>query len=217
LQAPLVAVQSCISYVTDGYAGEITEGQQDWLKRGARRIDALLTLITDLIDIPRIEMGLLAREMKELSLNDLVRRSVEGLEMIARQKGLKFETELPPVSPQVYGSYRRLQQVITNLTNNAINYTREGGITVRVNQDENGARVEFSDSGIGISSADLPRLFAEFSRGSNVETKGSGLGLSISKRIIEAHGGKVWAESPDPTTGKGSRFTFTLPKDWRPK
>jgi signal transduction histidine kinase len=217
LQAPLVAVQSCISYVTDGYAGEITEGQRDWLQRGAHRIDALLTLITDLIDIPRIELGLLAREMKELSLNEVTSRAVEGLEMIARQKGLGFVTELPPVSPKVYGSYRRLQQVITNLTNNAISYTREGGITVRVRQDENGARVEFSDSGIGISSADLPRLFTEFSRGSNVETKGSGLGLSISKRIIEAHGGRVWAESPDPATGKGSRFTFTLPKNWRPK
>lgn len=212
LQAPLVAVQSCISYVLDGYAGEATEGQKDWLQRGSRRIDGLLVLITDLLDIPRIELGQLKKEMTELALNEMVTRSLEGLEMLAKRKGLQFSVELPQKSPVIFGSGRRLQQVITNITNNAINYTKEGKIKISVAENENEIRVDITDTGIGIPPQDLPKLFDEFYRGSNVESKGSGLGLSIAKRIIAAHSGKIWAESPDLETGRGSRFVFTIPK-----
>lgn len=212
LQAPLVAVQSCISYVLDGYAGEATEGQKDWLQRGSRRIDGLLVLITDLLDIPRIELGQLKKEMTELALNEIVNRSLEGLEMLAKRKGLQFSVELPQTSPVIFGSGRRLQQVITNITNNAINYTKEGKIKISLAENEKEIRVDITDTGIGITPQDLPKLFDEFYRGSNVESKGSGLGLSIAKRIIIAHNGNIWAESPDSETGRGSRFVFTIPK-----
>ena len=212
LQAPLVAVQSCISYVLDGYAGEATEGQKDWLQRGSRRIDGLLVLITDLLDIPRIELGQLKNEMTDLSLNEVINRSLEGMELLAKRKGLRFFVELPQKSPIIHGSSRRLQQVMTNLTNNAINYTKEGRITISLSENENEVQVDVTDTGIGIPPKDLPKLFDEFYRGSNVESKGSGLGLSIAKRIIIAHGGKIWAESPDEETGRGSKFIFTLPK-----
>jgi len=182
------------------------------LERGTRRIDGLLTLITDLLDIPRIESGQIAQEMKEISLNETVKRATEGLDNVARKKGITLKVELSPSSPKVYASNRRLQQVITNLTNNAINYTREGTVLVRVTDNDSEARVEVIDTGIGITPQDLPRLFDDFFRGSNVETKGTGLGLSISKRIVEAHGGKIWADSPCPETNKGTKFTFTLPK-----
>jgi signal transduction histidine kinase len=212
LQAPLVATQSLMSYMLDGYTGQITDGQRDLLERGVRRIDGLLTLLTDLLDIPRIEAGEITREMREISLNDVVKRSVEGLDSLARQKGLALKVELPESPPKIHGASRRLQQVLTNLVGNAVNYTREGAVLVRVVNSDNEVRVEVIDSGIGILPEDLPRLFNDFFRGSNVPMKGTGLGLSISKRIIEAHGGKIWAESPDPETKKGSRFTFTLPK-----
>ena len=212
LQAPLVAVQSCISYVIDGYTGDVSESQKDWLQKASRRVDGLLTLIADLLDIPRIETGQIKREMREINLNDVVSRSTEGLDAIAEQKGIKLFLELPATSPVVFASNRRLQQVITNLANNAINYTRDGTVTIRIKEDEKGARVEVIDTGVGISPEDLPKLFSDFYRGSNVDVKGTGLGLSISKRIIEAHGGQIWAESPCAETGKGSRFTFTLPK-----
>jgi two-component system phosphate regulon sensor histidine kinase PhoR len=182
------------------------------LERGVRRIDGLLTLITDLLDIPRIESGQITREMREISLNEVVKRSLDGLDNVAQQKGLTLKVEMPPSSPTVYGANRRLQQVVTNLVGNAINYTNEGMVLVRVSENENEARVEVIDSGIGILPEDLPRLFNDFFRGSNVGSKGTGLGLSISKRIVEAHGGRIWAESPDPETKWGSRFTFTLPK-----
>jgi signal transduction histidine kinase len=102
--------------------------------------------------------------------------------------------------------------VVTNLTSNAINYTREGTVFVKVQDSDSEVRFEVIDTGIGIPPDDLPRLFDDFFRGSNVGAKGTGLGLSISKRIIEAHGGRIWAESPASETGKGSKFTFTLPK-----
>ena len=215
LQSPLVATQSILSYIADGYTGEITDGQQDLLQRGIRRIDELLMLITDLLEVPRIEAGQLGREMKELSLNEVVKQAVVGLDNVARQKGIELKVELPDASPQVYASGRRLQQVLNNLISNAINYTRDGAALVRVKESENEIAVEVIDTGIGIPPDELPRIFDDFFRGKNAGKKGTGLGLSISKRIIEAHGGKLWAESPCPETGKGSKFTFTLPKDGR--
>ena len=211
LQSPLVATQSLLSYIVDGYTGEITEGQKDLMQRGIRRIDELLTLITDLLDIPRIAAGQLEREKVKLSLNEVVKQAVESLDSVARKKGIGLEVELPESSPKVYASKRRLQQVLNNLISNAINYTREGMVRVRVKEYDNDIAIETMDTGIGIPPGELPRVFDEFFRGSNVGKKGTGLGLSISKRIIEAHGGKIWAESPCPETGKGSRFTFTLP------
>jgi len=213
LQSPLVATQSLLSYIVDGYTGEITDGQKDLMQRGIRRIDALLTLITDLLDIPRIEAGQLNREMREISLNEAVKQATDGLDNVARQKGLTLQVELPERSPTVYASNRRLQQVVTNLASNAINYTREGAVLVKAADGKDEVRVEVIDTGIGIPPEELPRLFDDFFRGSNVGAKGTGLGLSISKRIVEAHGGKIWAESPAPETGKGSKFTFTLPKN----
>jgi len=212
LQSPLIATQSFLSYILDGFTGPITDGQKDLLERGVRRIDGLLTLITDLLDIPRIEAGQITREMREISLNEVVKRSLEGLDNVAKQKELTLKVELPESSPKIIGASRRLQQVLTNLASNAINYTNEGMVLVRVFDNEKDVRVEVMDTGIGILPEDLPRLFNDFFRGSNVGSKGTGLGLSISKRIVEAHGGKIWAESPDPETKKGSRFTFTIPK-----
>jgi signal transduction histidine kinase len=213
LQSPLVATQSIMSYILDGYTGEITEGQKDLLDRGMRRIDGLLTLITDLLDIPRIETGQITREMKEISLNEVLKSAVDGLDNVSKQKGIELKVELPQSPLKIYGSSRRLQQVITNLVSNAISYTSEGMVLIRLTDGDKEVRVEVIDSGIGISPDDLPQLFDDFFRGSKVVgTKGTGLGLSISKRIIEAHGGTIWAESPCPETNKGSKFTFILPK-----
>ena len=110
-----------------------------------------------------------------------------------------------------------MQQVITNLVNNAINYTPEGTITLRVQEQANDLLVEITDTGIGIPAEDMPRLFEDFFRASNVESKGTGLGLSITRRIIEAHGGKIWVESPCPETNTGTKFSFTLPKPGKTK
>jgi signal transduction histidine kinase len=212
LRAPLSATQSCLWAITDGYAGPVNDEQKDLLQRSTRRIDGLLTLISDLLDIPRMEAGQLIQEMKDLSFNEVVERSVDSVERLAREKNLTLRVDLSDTSPTICGSSRRLQQVLTNLLSNAINYTEEGVISVHVADSEKELCVEVCDSGAGIPREELPKVFQDFFRGSNAKSDGTGLGLSISRRIVEAHGGKIRAESPCPETGKGSKFAFTLPK-----
>jgi signal transduction histidine kinase len=211
LKAPLTAIQGFLWVMVGGYAGELTDKQRNMLERSSHRIKELLNLISDLLDIPRIETGQLVQEMGQVSLVQVVKTSLVDLRQLAKQKGLKLKTELPQGLPRIRGSAPRLRQVVTNLVNNAINFTPEGSVTIRVRKKGKEIRVEVLDTGIGIPPQDMPRMFEDFFRGSNVETKGTGLGLSISRRIVEAHGGKIWAESPCSETSKGCKFTFTLP------
>lgn len=212
LKAPLSAIQSFLSVMLGGFVGELNEKQRHMMERASQRITELLNLISNLLDIPRIEMGQLVQEMTEVSLAQIIDSFVEEGSSLANQKGIKFSVHVPQNLSTVYGSPSRLQQVITNLVNNAINYTTEGEVCVRAIETDNEILVEVTDTGCGILPEDLSKVFQDFFRGSNVGPKGTGLGLSISRRIIEAHGGKIWVESPCVETGKGSKFCFTLPK-----
>jgi len=212
LKAPLTAIQGFLWVMLGGYAGEITDKQRNMLERSTRRIKELMNLISDLLDIPRIETGQIVQEMKEVSLRQIVKDACDDLRDQAEQKGIKLKVELPQTLPKISGSNPRLQQLVTNLVNNAINYTPEGIVTVRVSKGHNDTKVEVMDTGIGIPPEDLPKVFDDFFRASNVESKGTGLGLSITKRIVEAHEGKIWAESPYPESSVGSKFTFILPR-----
>ncbi len=217
LKAPLTAIQGFLWVILGGFAGEISEKQKNMLERSTRRITELLTLISDLLDIPRIETGQIVQEMKEVSLRQAIRNSLESQRSLATEKGVKLKVEIPEGLPRVKGSASRLQQVITNLVNNAICYTQEGTITVRVQEQAKDLLVEIIDTGIGIPPEDMPRLFEDFFRASNVEAKGTGLGLSNAKRIVEAHGGRIWVESPCSETNTGCKFSFTLPKPSKAK
>ena len=212
LKAPLSAIQSYLWLMLGGFSGELTEKQKTMLERSSVRITELLNLISDLLDIPRIETGQIVQEIEEISLLKVVRGCLEDQWKLAEEKGVKVEVELPRTLPKIRGSSPRLQQVITNLVNNAINYTPEGTVTIRVREVDGDIEVCVMDTGIGIPPEDLPQVFDDFFRASNVETKGTGLGLSIAKRIVEAHGGKIWVQSPCPEKSIGSKFTFTLPK-----
>jgi len=212
LKAPLTAIQGFLWVMLGGFAGEISEKQKNMLERSTRRISELLTLISDLLDIPRIETGQIVQEMKEVSLRQAIKHSLESQRSLAQEKGVRIKVELPEGLPKIKGSASRLQQVINNLVNNAINYTPEGTITIRVQEKANHLLVEVMDTGIGIPADDIPKLFEDFFRASNVEAKGTGLGLSITRRIVEAHGGKIWVESPCPVSNTGCKFSFTIPK-----
>ena len=212
LKAPLAAIQTFLGVILDGFAGELNEKQKHMMQRASQRINELLNLISNLLDIPRIQMGQLVQEMTEVSLAQVIDNFVEEGSALAEQKGLRLSVHIPPNLPCVYGASTRLQQVITNLLNNAINYTDEGEVVMRVVEMDSEILVEVADTGCGISPDDMPRLFEDFFRGGNAGSKGTGLGLSISRRIVEAHAGKIWAESPCTETGKGSKFCFTLPK-----
>ncbi len=213
LKSPLGVSQAAISGILGGYLGQLNEQQRDMLERINRRLEGLSALVDDLIDIPLIETGHLVHEMKEMSLADAVMTSVNEYRPSAAEKGLWLEAVVPDGLPMIYGSARRISQVLNNLLSNAIKYSEHGGILVRASEEDDLVRISVSDTGIGILPQDQPRLFEDFFRGKNVGTvKGTGLGLSICRRIIEAHGGKIWAESPNPETNTGSRFVFTLPK-----
>jgi len=212
LKAPLTAIQGFLWVMLGGYAGEISDKQKNMLERSTKRINELLNLISDLLDIPRIETGQILPEMKEISLRQVLRNCLQDQRNLAKDRGIRLKVELPEKVSRVRGSSPRLQQVINNLVENAINYTSEGTVTLRVQENNRDIQVEVVDTGIGIPADDLPQVFDDFFRASNVDIKGTGLGLSIAKRIVEAHGGRIWCESPCTETSQGSRFIFTLPK-----
>ncbi len=212
LQSPLVATQSFLWQMLDGFTGDITDEQRDMLEKSTQRIDRLMRLIRDLLDIPRIETGQLVYEMKLINLMGIIRDSVEEMESLAKDKGMTIRIEAPVKMARIQGSGPRLQQVAENLISNAIKYSATGEVVVRVIDNRDEVKVEVLDNGIGISAGDLPHVFDDFFRSKGSLERGTGLGLSICKRIIEAHNGKIYVESPCSETGKGSRFSFTLPR-----
>ena len=212
LKAPLTAIQGFLWVMVGGYSGDLNDRQRHMLERSSKRIAELLNLISDLLDIPRIETGQIIPEMKEVSLKQAVRNCLPEQREVAKEKGLRLRVELPETLSRIRGSSPRIQQVIANLVGNALHYTEEGTITVSVIELDDDIQVEIEDTGIGIPAEDMPHVFEDFFRASNVEARGTGLGLSIVKRIVEAHNGRIWCESPCPESSRGSRFTFTLPK-----
>ena len=215
LKAPLAAVQSYLQLMLKGFTGEFTDKQKQMLERSSIRIAQQLKLISDLLDISRIEAGQIVSEMEEIAYLQVVEDSLETMRNQAAEKRISLLTQLPASLPRLKASGARLQQVLTNLLGNAIKFSPEDGeVKVRVTVREGDIHTEVMDTGSGISPEDMPQLFQDFHRGSDKEKSGTGLGLSIARRIVEAHGGKVWAESPNPEDGKGrgAKFTFVLPR-----
>ncbi len=211
LKSPLAAVESYNQVLLSGFAGEISEKQKQILERNSQRIKELLNLIDNILDISRIEAAQLEKE--PTSLQEIALDVAETIRPLAEEKGIELKLKIPSTLPQIKGSKVRLQQVFTNLLGNAVKFTPNQGVISLKLEDEDGfIKAEVADTGVGISEKDLPRIFDDFYRGMDTEFKGAGLGLSICKKIIEAHGGRIWAESPCPETGKGSKFTFILPK-----
>lgn len=213
LKTPIAAVQSYLQVILGGFVGDVNERQRVMLERSSTRLTELLNLINDILDATRIEKGQIVQEMERIELGPVIENALENVRSQAEQKGLCLEMEVPEGLPQVTASARRLGQVLTNLLGNAVQFTPCGGkIKLLVENQNAEIEVTVRDTGVGISPEDLPRIFEAFYRSKSVETKGAGLGLAIAQKIVEAHGGRIWAESPDPKTGKGSKFTFTLPK-----
>jgi len=212
LKAPLTAIQGFLWVMLGGFSGELNKKQKHMLERSSKRISELMELISDLLDIPRIEMGEFANELGDVSLHQVVKRSLDDVHNLAKQKEVKLKAKLPQSLSTIHGSFSRLQRVITEMLTNAINFSPEGSVTIMVIEEDSDIRVEVMDTGIGIPHEELYRVFDEFFRASNVDTRGTGLGLSIAKRVVENHGGRIWVESPCPESNHGSKFTFTLPK-----
>ncbi len=174
---------------------------------------SMAKLTEDLLDLSQIEAGQLKLELEPLVLPELLTSCLHAMEPAMKQKRLALSLDLPASLPTVRADRMRLRQVVGILLDNAVKYTPEGGVTLRAfaSEDQKTVTVQIEDTGIGILSTDLPRVFERFYRVDKSRTResgGYGLGLAIARHIVENHGGRIWAESQ---AGRGSTFSFTLP------
>jgi len=215
LRTPLTSIQWSLDSLRDFLKDNKNERLGRLLDILADDIARLSTLIHELLDLSRIEAGRLRIEKSRFDMCALLREVVDDLMTTAGSHKALIELELEDNLPDVVGDSGRVRQVVSNLVNNAMKYSREKpriAIAARkVSKPRPALEVSVSDNGIGIAEEDLERVFDKFYRVRRDEVSaqsGTGLGLSIAKSIIEAHGGRIWAES---TLGDGSTFTFTLP------
>jgi signal transduction histidine kinase len=177
------------------------------IERAAKRMNRL---IQDLLDVALMEAGQLTIERAQLSAAGLVVEAMDMQRPLASSSSLELRVEVDPDVPDVSGDRDRLLQVFENLIGNAIKFTKTGGRITAGTASRDGEVVFWiADTGCGIASENLPRVFDRFWQATRTGHKGAGLGLAISKGIVEAHGGRIWVES---TAGSGSTFFFTIPR-----
>lgn len=212
VRSPVASIQQQLSVMLEGLTGDLTGRQIRMLTRAKERARGLMDLINDLLDLSKIEAGMVVQYKEPLRLEELLGKVHELIVPEAEAKGLKLKLHVGRSIPPVNGDRNNLEAVFTNLVNNGIKYTPEGGeVTTRIKAEGKNVRVEVSDTGIGISKKDLPRIFDRFYRVKSEKTRqivGTGLGLCIVKHIVEAHLGTISVESDE---GGGSVFTVVLP------
>jgi PAS domain S-box-containing protein len=211
LRTPLHSVREGISVMLDGITGEINEEQKDALTTAKGSLDRLVRLVNSFLDFQRLEAGIVEFQFSRLCMNDLVRAAQKETQVWVAAKGLDFVLELSDPLPDVYADRDRIMQVLLNLINNAVKFTSHGRVSIGTALREDKVTVTVRDTGIGIKTEDIPKLFRKFGQlesGQIMAPGGTGLGLAISRRIIEEHHGGIWAESE---YGTGSAFHFYLP------
>ncbi len=212
LKTPLTSIKGFVRLLQAGRVGTVNEKQKRYLDIVLEQTESLTGLIEDLLDLSRIEAGIIEVHRERVELYEVAEGVLESLQNMAREKGIRVFLEIPEDLPPVAGDEGRLRQVFTNLVHNALKFTQGGGeVRVRAHRMGEECLVEVADTGIGISAQDLPRIFDKFYQVDSSATRqqsGTGLGLSISRELVLAQGGRMWAESEK---GKGSVFRFTLP------
>jgi signal transduction histidine kinase len=213
LRTPLTVIKGYISMILEGSFGKISKTQKESLEKVYESSERLIQLIENLLNISRIESGRLQYSFMPLDLEKLVANVVEELESVAKKKGLRFTYKKPKTAlPTLKLDEEKLRQVIMNLIDNSIKYTKQGSVTVSLYQKDNRVIFSVKDTGIGIDEEGKDNLFKKFSRGTGtslIHTEGTGLGLYVAKQIVEGHGGDIRVESPGE--GKGSEFLVALP------
>jgi len=207
LRTPLTAIKEGLSLLIDRLLGPLNEEQTDFLSTIDQNVDRLTELIHNMLDLSKIEAGRLRMIRRSVDPCELVRETVQNYKAMSGKRTLR--TQLTPVPP-VYADVSRIIQVIGNLFSNAVKFTTaEGTIRLRVSREEEGfITIQVEDDGLGMDQEDLPKLFKKFSQVGNRSSQGTGLGLALSKELVELHGGTIQVVS-EP--GKGSCFSFTLP------
>ncbi len=208
LRTPLTVVQGSLEAMLDG----VYELNMENVASIHQQMALLGRLVADLRDLALAEAGQLKLNWGLVDVGAMILQANEGLQAQAQEKGVTLKAELPPDLPRIHGDEQRLQQVLFNLLSNALRHTPIGGtVTTRAEAGEQRLVVSVQDTGSGIPPEDLPHVFDRFyrvDRSRARSTGGSGLGLTIARRIVEAHGGRIWAHS---WPGAGSTFSFSLP------
>lgn len=214
LRSPLVAIQQMFEVMLAGAGGDSESRFQDMIHKAGERLDGLLHLINDWLDLTRIEQGGLAGKLHPVNVAAIVDRQVAFMAPAARQSQVTLEWT-PPARPvsEVLGDESSLEQVLVNLIGNAIAYNKpQGRVKVNLREDAEDLVIEIQDTGVGIAKEHLPLIFDQFyriARAGASRSRGSGLGLSIAKKIVEVHRGRIDVAS---TPGVGTTFTVRLPK-----
>ncbi|MCM8790688.1 MAG: ATP-binding protein [Candidatus Omnitrophica bacterium] len=212
LRTPLSIIKEGINIIIDEIPGKINEQQVKILASAKANVERLSRIINDLLDISKIEAGRLDISREKTSLEGLIKQVLGYFENKIKGKGLATGTNFPKEGSDVYADAERITQVVTNLLDNAVKFTDKGRIDITIRRSGRMIECAISDTGIGISRENLPKLFTkfqQFERARRPGDRGTGLGLSIAKKIVEMHGGKIWVESD---SGKGTKVTFTLPR-----
>ena len=173
--------------------------------------ERLMRLVNNLLELARVEAGYLPLQLQSVALPSVLKGLVMTFTAASLQANCQLKIQIPNDLPPVYVDCDRLKQILINLLSNAIKYTPNGTVTIRAGANGDSVWVAVADTGIGIASADLPKVFERFWRADpsrDANTGGSGIGLAITKRLVELHGGKIEVES---TPNMGSAFRFTLP------
>jgi signal transduction histidine kinase len=216
LRSPLAAIENYIRTILGGFAGEISPKQERMMNRSLLRILDLRALIGDVVDLARMRPEQIQADFQWFDPGEVGRESIDDARLAAAEKNIRLKSEPPPSFKPMVGARRRMRQVYTNLLNNAIKYAPEASAVVfRGRYDEGYLIVEVEDEGPGIPEEDLPHIFKDFFRASNVGgAPGSGLGLSITKKIIDAHNGMISIENlTQEGVTCGARFTVRVPQN----
>lgn len=212
LRTPLTSIKEGSGLLLEGTAGPITDKQRKVLAIVAEESSRLIHLVNSLLDISKMEAGMMTYNFMPTSLPPLIQKAMMEIMPLVESQKIRLEAKINEHLPALSADPERILQALRNLIGNAVKYTPEGGrVTVSAIQRDGKVEVSVADTGPGIPSDDLTSIFEKFKQGSQKGSrpfKGTGLGLAIVKHIILSHGGRIWAES---SPGQGSTFFFVLP------
>ncbi|MBN1822798.1 MAG: response regulator [Endomicrobiales bacterium] len=214
LRTPLTSIKGSVELILGGTEGPLTDSQKELLGIMRNNTVRLIKLISELLDIAKIESGRIEMDLKAASIITVIKSTIDETKAIAQKKNVNLVLTEPGRSfPDLYIDENRIKQVLVNLIGNALKFTPEkGSVTVSIRETESELQIGVSDTGMGISKENFDMIFEKFRQVDSSSTRaagGTGLGLSIAKSIIEAHKGRIWVES-EP--GRGSTFSFSIPK-----
>jgi signal transduction histidine kinase len=216
LRSPLAAIENYLQTLLGGFAGDLADKQKRMIARCTLRVTDLRGLIGDVVDLARMRPEQIQADFEWFDPGEIGTESVEDARLAAAEKGIRLKIEPPPKFEPIVGARRRMRQVFTNLLNNAIKYAPpDGVVTFRAWYEPETLYFEVEDEGPGIPAEDLPHIFEEFFRSeSTSDTPGVGLGLSIAKKIMDAHNGTITVKSLHGEGGAtGTRFTVAIPRN----